>query len=213
MKRPNQGNVRYFRTCDTHLKAYFLGFIAADGCLLNNGTGSISLNITLSEVDRDLLNKLKEEIGCEHRIYDIRGKHSHDKTKEKYHCRFALSNKDLISDIKSYGITEKKSTTMPDIVKNIPEHLQESFILGYFDGDGSISYNIASNQHVLSFRGTKDFLQGIADVIIFSKYRLIKDKQKNCFTLSAWRKADVQKFKEIYKYKSFYLTRKYIKFP
>ena len=83
MKRPNQGNVRYFQNCDTHLKAYFLGFIAADGCLLNNGKNSISLSITLSEVDRNLLNKLKEEIGCEHRIYDIRGKMTYNILKEK----------------------------------------------------------------------------------------------------------------------------------
>lgn len=213
MKRPNQGNVRYFQNCDTHLKAYFLGFIAADGCLLNNGKNSISLSITLSEVDRNLLNKLKEEIGCEHRIYDIRGKMTYNILKEKYHCRFQLCNKDLISDLKNYGLEERKTTTIPNILVKIPEEFQESFILGYFDGDGSISYNIASKQYVLSFRGTEAFLQGIANKMQFEKYRLVKDKTKNCFTLTAWRKADIQKFKQIYNNKEFYLTRKFNKFP
>ncbi|MEI6186919.1 MAG: LAGLIDADG family homing endonuclease [Alphaproteobacteria bacterium] len=213
MKRPFQGNIRYFQNCDTPIKAYFLGFIAADGCLLSNGKNSISLSITLSEVDRNLLNKLKEEIGCEHRIYNIRGKMTHNKDKEKYHCRFQLCNKLLISDLMSYGFTERKSITMPNILQNIPKEFRDSFILGYFDGDGSISYNIASKQHVISFRGTEEFLQSFVETLQFEKYRLIKDKQKNCFTLTAWRKSDIQKFKQIYNNKEFYLTRKFIKFP
>ena len=213
MKRPNQGNVRYFQNCDSHTKAYLLGFIAADGCLQSNGaSGSLGLTLTISESDIQILEKLKQEIGCENRIYEIRGKMTHDKTKEKYHCRFQLFNKLLYSDLLSYGLTPRKSITMPNIVENIPQEYRKSFILGYFDGDGSVTKNPKRTQLMVSFRGTKEFLNGIATELNLESKWLYKDKQKNCYSLVFWRKADLTSFLQIYNNLDFYLTRKYERF-
>lgn len=210
--RPNQGNIRYFQKCDSHQKAYFLGFITADGCLQDNGNKSNGLTITIKETDIQILIKLREEIGCENKVYQIRGKMTHDKTKEKYHCRFQLFNKDLYSDLLSYGLTPKKSTSMPNIIENIPKKYRKSFILGYFDGDGSATLNMKRNQLMVSFRGTEELLSGIFKELNLSKYWLHKDKQKNCFSLVFWRKSDLINFTKMYKKLDFYLTRKYKRF-
>ncbi len=210
--RPNQGNIRYFQSLDSPIKAYLLGFITADGCIQDNGNNSFGLTITIHEKDIQILHKIKEEIGCENTVKLIGGKMTHDKSKIKTHCRFQLFNNEFVSDISSYGITPKKSLTMPNILQNIPQELRKSFILGYFDGDGSVSFNKASNQLFVSFRGTKDFLQGIVDEICPSKYTINKDKQKNCYTLTFWRKADCLLFMQLYKELDFYLARKYNRF-
>lgn len=211
--KPNQGNIRYFEKCNSKLKAYFLGFITADGCIQSNGLNSYGLTITIHEKDISILHKLKEEIQCENQVKLISGGMTHDKTKIKTHCRFQLFNKELVSDLKSYGLTEKKSTTMPNIIVNIPVEYRKAFILGYFDGDGSISFNKSSNQFFVNFRGTEQFLQGIQDEFNFAKCSIYKDKQRNCYSLITWRKQDISSFFKIYNECEFYLQRKYEKFP
>lgn len=208
MRRPDQGDTRYFHTLHHPIQAYLLGFIAADGCLIRSGN-SRGLTITIHTKDVIILEKLRSEIGCENKIQVIRGRHTHDPSKEKDHRRFQLFNKELYSDLQSYGLTERKSTTMPDIISTLPEIHRAPFLIGYLDGDGSVSYNISSKQLVISFRGTEAFLQGLAWHLRLPKYRLIKDKQRNCWTLSYWRKGDAVRIYNMYKELDFYLSRKY----
>lgn len=207
---PNQGNTRYFERMDSLLKAYFLGFITADGCLQSNGkSGSLGLTITTHTKDISILERLRQEIGCENKIQNIGGPMTHDKSMEKNHCRFQLFNKDLYNDLMSYGLTPRKSITMPNILPNIPLEYRRAFIVGYFDGDGSACFNSASNQMMISFRGTQAFLQGIAEELQPKTFWLSKDKQKTCWSLVLWRKGDVRLFYNNYKELDFYLERKY----
>lgn len=196
---PNQGNIRYFQTIDSPTKAYFLGFIAADGCLQNNGNNSYGLTITIHNKDREILDKLREEIGCENTVKSLN---------KKDHCRFQLFNREMYQDLLSYGLTERKSTTMPDLLPNIPEQFRKAFIIGYFDGDGSASYNKASKQLLISFRGTEEFLQGIVNELQPSKYRIGKEPAKDSYQLTFWRKGDLYSFYNNFKELNFYLKRK-----
>lgn len=229
--KPKQGNIRYFENIDTPIKAYLLGFITADGCIQNNGNNSFGLSITIHSKDRIIVDKLKEEIGCENKISHLTTLSTHNQ-QPKDHVRFALFNNFLYNDIKSYGIEPKKSTTMPNIILNIPKEYRKQFILGYFDGDGSISlptfkkYKIFnsrrfydyrygkmnSTQIQISFRGTKEFLQGIADELELTNFMLFKDKKANCWSLKFNKKSEVLKFYNIYSISPFYLQRKHEKF-
>ena len=211
-KRPNQGNIRYFQKCDTNIKAYLLGFITADGCLQDNGNGSKGLTLTVHEKDILILEILRDEIGCENIVKLISGPMTHKKEMLKTHCRFQLFNKNLYNDLLSYGLEERKSTTMPNIIENIPEEFRKSFILGYFDGDGSVTLNIKRNQLIVSFRGTEQFLSGIISTLGLTAHWLHKDKQKNCWTLVFWRKSDLLAFLKIYNNNNLYLSRKHERF-
>ncbi len=212
--RPDNGNTKYFETVDTHLKAYFLGFITADGCLQRSTAKSktIGLSITIHEKDICILNKLKEELGCENKISFIRTGMTHNKEQMKQHCRFSIHNSELTDSLLKIGLTERKSTTMPNIHQNIPEEFRKSFVLGYFDGDGSVSLNKKRGQLMVSFRGTEAFLQGIVDVLQLQAHWLSKDKQKDCWSLVFWRKSDLLSFLQIYENNNLYLSRKYVKF-
>ena len=147
----NRGNVNYFNKIDSQNKAYLLGFIAADGCLTQlNKTGNprFLLTITIHKKDIDLLYFLKKEIGCENPVYEL---------KRDNLVRFTISSKQISSDLINLGIVPKKSLILKDITKNINSEFKESFLLGYFDGDGSI-YS-SNNKYYISIRGTKECLE------------------------------------------------------
>lgn len=216
MKRSDQGNVRYFKKIDTKNKAYFLGFIAADGCIQEFTKTSVGLSITLNVKDKVILDKLKEEIGNEHTIRVWSYPQTFNKSVITTFCRFQLCNKKLVDDIKGYGILERKSLTIGNIIKNIPIKFRKSFILGYFDGDGSIilpkgrKITSKTKKIHICIRGTKDFLSGIIQELNLEKVYL--KTYDSTYRLIITDKIEVVKFFEVYKYQRFYLKRKHDRF-
>lgn len=206
--RPNQGNTRYFQNIDSNIKAYFLGFIAADGCVQSNGKNSYGLTITLHEKDRVILDKLREEIGSEKPLILIPSKN---------HIRFTLFNKDMYNDLNKLGIVPNKSLIIEDIIKNIPQEYRHSFVLGYFDGDGSVTLptdprkpNMNTKRIAIFIRGTKELLSGIVEELNLDQYGLTK--YDSTYTLSFSKKSEIIKFFNLYTKNNFYLNRKYEKF-
>lgn len=221
----NQGNTRYFQEINTNTKAYYLGFIAADGCIQQITSSSMGLSITLNIKDKMILDKLKEEIGCEHRIYTFSRPQTFNPNVISNFCRFQLCNKELVEDIQKYGITKRKSLTIGNIIKNIPKEHRKSFILGYFDGDGSVIlgkgqmlfskrrqeyYQVKTKRIQIIIRGTKEFLEGIPDEIGLIQYSI--KKYDSTYKLTFSLKSEVLKFFSIYKNNSIYLKRKYDRF-
>jgi hypothetical protein len=214
----DQGDIRYFQTLDSNLKAYFLGFICADGAIVKN-----TLTITIHRKDKEILEKLKLEIGCEHRIKSINTPMGFDKTRNVDHVRFEITNSLLIQDLNSYGIYPRKSMTIGNILENIPLVYRDSFIVGYFDGDGSVQLPRGSSKFVakenkivsypsyaltVSFRGTKPFLRGISDHLQLNS-NIVFHKT---YILNIGNKRDVLKFFNCYKNLTFFLKRKHDRF-
>jgi len=206
--RPDQGNTRYFENINSEIKAYFVGFIAADGCVQSNGKNSYGLTITLHEKDRIVLDKLREEIGSEKPLMLIPSKN---------HIRFTLFNKDLYNDLNNLGIIPKKSLIIGDVIKNIPEEYRHSFVLGYFDGDGSVVLpkhpkkpNINTKRICIFIRGTEALLSGIAQELNLEQYML--KSYDSTYTLRFSKKSEIIKFFNLYTKNKFFLYRKYEKF-
>lgn len=213
---PSQGNVHYFQTIDTHLKAYFLGFIAADGCIVENRSNSghaDTLSINIKSCDRQVLDKLKEELNSELAIHYF---------KDKDQVGFRLCNQQICDDLRKYGLDYRKSLTMGNIIPLIPEEFRSSFILGYHDGDGCMHWKkstyISNKGYTkiyfspsIQICGTKEFLLGLVDHLKPSGYFL--GFHKSIHTLNICRAADVKLFMEtVYKNCNFYLKRKYDKY-
>lgn len=200
---PFKIDVNYFNTIDTDLKAYFLGFITADGCICKNKKGNVkTLTISIHEKDLIVLEKLKEELKAEISIKYLKNNQ----------VRFHTSQKELIIGLEKYGIEEKKSLTMGNLINNIPLNYRNAFIRGYFDGDGSIFIaNIKGEkphkQKYVSIRGTKPFLQGILDQLSFEASISFSSGQH---MLRFGKKEKINEFKEyIYKNSQFHLERKF----
>lgn len=198
--RPSQGNTRYFQNIDTAAKAYLLGFIAADGCIQNFTKTSIGLSITIHIKDRCVLDFLKSEVGNEHELQLVRA---------GAHIRYTLTNKDLVSDLENLGIGQRKSLTLGNFIENVPKHLRGYAILGYFDGDGSISVISKSKQYV-QIRCTEDVAMAIVTELGIDSYHLSKCDAIPSLVIGA--KRNVAKFAALYEGCPIFLPRKKAKF-
>ena len=143
----------YFNKIDTEEKAYWLGFLYADGCIHSNNY-EISVNIT----DKEHVEKFKAAIKAfNHNITEIQDKRFQN-AKTLY--QFSIKDKQLHQDLIKWGCIPQKSLLINKI-PNIPRDYVSHFLRGYFDGDGSLHYLRGTNNYRISFVGTKDFLNDI----------------------------------------------------
>jgi intein-encoded DNA endonuclease-like protein len=132
-------NHDYFNIIDTQEKAYWLGFLYADGYIRERKSGN-SLEMKLSIKDKGHLENFRKDISSNHYI-----KESFNKVKyksgfsESHMCHLAMYSTNLVNSIKSQGFHSRKTFTIkfPSLNKKLIHH----FIRGYFDGDGSFSFN------------------------------------------------------------------------
>lgn len=129
----------YFDVIDTEEKAYWLGFLYADGYIRERKSGN-SLEVKLSVKDKDHLLLFKECIKSNYLIKESQSKVKYKggiSTSDMVHL--AMYSIKLVESIKNQGFHSRKTFTIkkPKIQKEIIRH----FIRGYFDGDGSFSFN------------------------------------------------------------------------
>lgn len=131
-------NREVFKEIDTPEKAYWLGFILADGCLhLTNQkktTGYFSIDI--GGRDREHLEKFSLFVEAQQPIIQTT-KHSITGN-DLVHVQ--LGGKYVLEDLKRYGIRERKSGLEEWIDTPFPA----DFVRGYYDGDGYIKKDLHS---------------------------------------------------------------------
>lgn len=130
-------NLNYFEKIDTKEKAYWLGFIYADGSIykINNQGESIRFGFDLSRKDDLHLIKFAEEIGLNQdfikrydRVNKITGK-THKMVKLEF------SSKQFTNNLKKHGVIPKKTFKI-ELPSLGSRELDLAFLLGFFDGDG-----------------------------------------------------------------------------
>lgn len=136
----------YFNKINTPEKAYWLGFIYADGNLYNGG-----LQIGLADRDKDHLELLLNCLKSNHPIY-----------KDQKGYKLIIRRDELYQNLKKLGLTERKSLVLaPPSLDILPKEFTPSFLLGYFDGDGSISINDTKKTWFVSIISTLEMCQWI----------------------------------------------------
>ena len=148
-------NSDIFERIDSKEKAYWLGFLYADGGIVKN-----VLRVNLSEKDEAHLYKLKQFLECSrHEI-----KHNDKTVGEKTFpiVYLSLGDKKLISDLERLGCVPRKSLILKfPTSSQVPREFLSHFIRGYFDGDGSVSVYKKKNRIQISFTGTFNFLESL----------------------------------------------------
>lgn len=199
-------NETFFETIDSEEKAYWLGFIAADGCVYRR-TLSINLNIK----DKAHLEKLIAILNSETQIKEIPGTGYGEGTMIAH---LEINSKKLVDDLAKYGIVPRKSLILkpPQIESSLERH----WIRGYFDGDGSIIPELKNGNAQLSFCGTKEVIRWIEYKLTnensHSLYSRWKDATKNSYQFSLGGKDSILRYiSYIYDNSTIYLDRKYKK--
>jgi hypothetical protein len=124
----------FFRTIDSPTKAYWLGFILADGCIdFDRRRNPRALVVKLSAKDRGHLEKLAESIRFNG---PIREKIEFTRGKRYRKTYIAVSSSELCRDLVDAGWWDFKANGDTRIFTKVPKEQLGNFMRGFFDGDG-----------------------------------------------------------------------------
>ena len=178
-------NENVFDVIDTEEKAYWLGFIFADGSISSHKEGQkkrYRFEITLGEQDKDHLYKFNKFM--EHEQNNVKSKPVKYKDEIRMSYRWMISNKHLWTVLNDYGCTPNKSLTLQFPKIKLSTQLKLAFVRGYFDGDGCISFHDKSHtKPFCSIVGTTDFLHEIQNTIFEIDKKLVKNHDNNTITM------------------------------
>lgn len=213
-------NQDYFKKIDTANKAYWLGFLYADGCVRlkrsasETITGGAVLEITIQSDDVAILERFKMSISSNSPIKE-------KIVKDKYKAvRLNICNTEMCRDLDKLGCTPRKSLTLTFPNKDqVPDDLIPHFIRGYFDGDGNVYRGDDKNiSPKIGFVGTKEFLDGILNIaenhIGLTRVSMYQKKENKAYQIQWGGYSNLKSWEEyLYDYEDIiYLPRKRDKF-
>lgn len=215
-------NDNFFENIDNEEKAYFLGFMLADGYVVENPNGQNRIGMKLSNIDSALLITLKNLISKDYPVYE-----------KENSIGFLISGDKLYNDLVKLNCIKNKTYSniqLPIIKKELYRHL----IRGYFDADGSIGIRSArpKQRQINICSINKNILEDIKlifdefsiDCNIYTERRLGKllphpntgklyDSFRDMYRLTLLSHVSKCKlFEFFYKDSTIYLERKYIKY-
>lgn len=179
-------NNSYFSTIDNYEKAYWLGFIYADGYVSNN-----SISISLSIKDIDVLYKFAKCLEIDKNNI-ILFKDNHYNTDM---CKITINDKIMVDDINKIYNTHRKTYNMS--IPNIDMNLFKYFLCGYFDGDGSVSKpESRACVELTTHKNNTLWLEYIHSYL--NKNNIVShmdyNSRKNCIRLRIWTLKDIKNF-------------------
>lgn len=144
----------YFNKIDTEHKAYWLGLLLADGCIIEKEKESNIIKLELKNDDRYLIEEFANDIESDLKVHDY-------KYNKKHNAQIQIRSNQMSKDLSMYGVVPNK-TLIIDKVPNIDIKLIRHFIRGYFDGDGCAYLYKQKDQNMhrlkITFCGTEKFL-------------------------------------------------------
>lgn len=154
-------NEDFFDVIDTEEKAYFLGFMYADGC---NHKEANYASLALDVSDREILVKLASLIYLEN-------PESHVKIQDRTHenkgltAYFTINSKHICKQLEKLGCIPAKTLKL-EYPEWMPAQLHRHFIRGYFDGDGCLHLNTKLNESsYFKITSTKSFATTVKNII------------------------------------------------
>lgn len=217
-KYPYYCDYHYFDAINTEEKAYWLGFLIADGWInKNDKTGAGVVGIELQYGDIGHLKKFNKSISGNYQITDRwrAGQFSHND--KKYHeCVIRIFSRIMYDSLEYLGFTSDKSLTVG--FPNIESVLIRHMVRGYFDGDGR--FGLSNNRLSVSFitaskRLNDDLIKILRSQQIEIHEYTTTNKETGTFMYVPEITNNINRIKFldwIYQDASIYLDRKYYKY-
>ena len=214
-------NDSFFDIIDTEHKAYWLGFIYADGNIRIDKNNTHMLQIELEQQDDYILKDLVHSLQVKQKVKDYENEtvtyidkelnyFSRENRFENYSkiydgCSIQINSERIYNGLLLNGVNPNKTLNMN--IPKISDYLLPHFIRGYFDGDGSFSCNR------ITFYGQHNLLQYIKDNLSFlclNDNKIFDKKKEKVSMLSYGKKSDVIiLYNYLYQDATIYLKRKY----
>ena len=213
-------NHDYFENIDSEHKAYWLGFIYADGSITKKvyekGSYTYRLRMELMFEDKYILEQMALDLES-----DLKPKEYYNNTssftgynKPKHTAYIMFSSKKMGEDLVKLGVVPNKTLILKSL-PSIPDNLMKHFIRGYFDGDGSV-YLTKDNTIKTAFYGTHDFINSIQDFLIkeldLTKKKITDQKEANVSFVGMAKQESEKLYHYMYDEATIFLNRKYEKY-
>lgn len=222
--RPNGTQAKinhdYFENIDSEHKAYWLGFIYADGSITKKvyekGSYTYRLRMELMFEDKYILEQMALDLESDLKPKEYYNDTSHFEgyNKPKHTAYIMFSSKKMGEDLVKLGVVPNKTFILKSL-PNIPDNLMKHFIRGYFDGDGSV-YLTKDNTIKTAFYGTHDFINSIQDFLIkelgLTKKKITDQKEANVSFVGMAKQESEKLYHYMYDEATIFLNRKYEKY-
>jgi hypothetical protein len=143
----------FFEKIDNEEKAYFLGFIFADGSVTNDDKKYINrVTLKLHTKDIHILESFIKSVNGEMSVW----KHG-----QREMAEVGMSSRKMVNDLVNLGAIPNKTFTLQ--YPTINETLEKHFLRGYFDGDGCI--RVSEDKRDKSKRGDLRIVSGSIDFL------------------------------------------------
>lgn len=198
-----------FDIIDTEEKAYWLGFLYADGSVSST---SNQVELSLKASDKEHLEKYNKFLKNKKEIKILKARCDN---REYMRCRCIVTDKHFHDNLISLGCIPKKSLILkfPDLTIFSTPSLIRHFIRGYVDGDGCLSYT-KSGRLTIQILGTREFLETLNSLLPVKASNYTKNpKHKNntyCISFGCSSADCIAKY--LYEDSTIYLDRKYDRF-
>lgn len=198
----------YFDEISDRDKAYWLGFLYADGFIIKQGNQK-SVGLTLATKDREHLEAFKSALSSQHPIHDYISNNGNE------YSRLLITSEQMFDQLSQKGCIERKTTTLTFPPNHIvPKVYQSDFIRGYFDGDGSFSKCSPKSKlpYSIKIMGTSEMIHSIIEVAGIERFYIGKRHKNNVnnYSLEINHSEEIMKFSEyIYQFTGYTLSRKY----
>ena len=222
--RPNGTQAKinhdYFENIDSEHKAYWLGFIYADGSITKKvyekGSYTYRLRMELMFEDKYILEQMALDLESDLKPKEYYNNTSHFEgyNKPKHTAYIMFSSKKMGEDLVKLGVMPNKTLILKSL-PSIPDNLMKHFIRGYFDGDGSV-YLTKDNTIKTAFYGTHDFINSIQDFLIkeldLTKKKITDQKEANVSFVGMAKQESEKIYHYMYDEATIFLNRKYEKY-
>lgn len=205
-------NSDFFHSINDEKTAYWLGFIAADGCVFEKEDG-YRLKIGLQEKDMSHLEKfcadLESNLSVKTQAVKVNGKAYGTSSVQ-------VNSTKLCRDLISHGIHPQKTFTLK--MPSIPNNLMRHYIRGFIDGDGCYYINKRAGKDTYRYAieivgGSYQFLEGLKNHLQDNDIssNIYRKRDKNWKLVITRREDIVKTIDYLYLDSSIYLDRKQIK--
>ena len=212
----------FFNVIDTEEKAYWLGFIFADGYISysekNMKKGQLATTyctgIKLQWSDKEHLKKFNKSINGNYKVFKEISHPDGFRKKITEAAKILVYSQQMYNDLNKYFDRDKTYTAkFPDIRDDLIRH----FIRGYFDGDGC--FTLTDRTFDIEFLGaSREFHEGLLNVLNKNNFKFTVRSKVNKYDTEMYhihinRNEDRYNFLNwIYKDCNIYLDRKYKKY-
>lgn len=187
----------FFENINSPEKSQILGLLYADGSV-----SSINklVSLRLERSDEKYLESIKNCLKSNKPLYYLKGAEFISPMNKKIYKRkdtaiLDITNKKIYYDIIKIGLIPRKKFLNVNI-PHINPLLLKYFVLGYFEGDGCISWNIKHSVYYISICGSQNLCNDIKNIIYHQlnlRGTLTLHSSKSIWILSYKRKNDIVK--------------------